>query len=191
MSSRLTVVQVADINPSQEGPAFTSSSPSDFTKYRGDLYFKAYEPEHGFELYKVNQEDAITRITDFFPGEGLSSTTGLAEYRGNLYFAARQFEFGGPDLYKLAPDGSVTQVGDISVSDLQNVAEYRGELYFTGNDFETGAELYKITKNGTIAQVADINQGSGSSFIEEFTQHRGELYSSRPSTRSMAVNSTR
>ena len=39
MSNKLSVVQVADINPGSDG-----SGPFGFTEHRGELYFSAFEP---------------------------------------------------------------------------------------------------------------------------------------------------
>jgi hypothetical protein len=60
MSNKLSVVQVADINPGS-GDSF----PLGFTESRGELYFRASEPEEGQELYKVARDGTVTGHTDW------------------------------------------------------------------------------------------------------------------------------
>ncbi|CAM9089688.1 unnamed protein product, partial [Chrysoparadoxa australica] len=75
---------VADIND-----GMGSSSPSQFAVYNGMLFFQAYHPAYGVELWKSDGTSARTvLVKDLYPGTVGSNPTNLRVFDGALYFQA-------------------------------------------------------------------------------------------------------
>jgi ELWxxDGT repeat protein len=75
---------VADIVPGDGG-----SFPNHLTAAGGTLYFSAFDPEHGIELWKsVGTPEGTVLVKDINPGSDFSSPRNLAFVNGALFFAA-------------------------------------------------------------------------------------------------------
>ena len=54
----ITTALVADINPNG------NSAPKNFIEYQNELYFNAYHPTYGFELWKLDSNDSVALVNE-------------------------------------------------------------------------------------------------------------------------------
>lgn len=158
--------QLKDINPGLEGsildPSYWGPQYSDKmpTIYQNELYFLAYEPTHGMEIWKSDGTASGTKmLKDIHPG-----TDGFfypyfyypyfTEMDGELFFAANDGTHGW-ELWKTDGTESGTEmVIDISSdgiygSNPEHLINFNGTLIFTARDDVYGYEVYK--SDGTAA----------------------------------------
>ena len=143
------------------------SSPENFALFRGKLYFSAYTPEGGRELWRFDGFRA-DRAADIAPGAASSNPSGLRVYGDALYFAAE----GGEDGFELWRfDGEKAEevaninrnpplpgVDPVHHSFPADLTVLDGVLYFSADDGVHGRELWSF--DGTeAALVADIDPG--------------------------------
>lgn len=128
----------------------------------GTLYFRDYDPEHGYELWKSDGSTAGTmRVRDIAPGaqdSGASPAVGIGK---TLYFVADD-GVDGNHLWKSDGTAAGTAiVGRESLSFFPGELEVVGEMgYFTAMNTSHGAELWRTdgTPGGTTL-VKDIYLG--------------------------------
>jgi len=109
-----------DINPTFDSygdPLY--SSPEYFSRFNNEVYFRATDGEHGYELWKTDgTEEGTVMVKDIYPGAAGSmnptSSTHFVEYNGELYFAAKAGNDTGLELWKT--DG--TEEGTVQVKDI-------------------------------------------------------------------------
>jgi ELWxxDGT repeat protein len=155
------VVMVKDINPGG------NSSPDYLTAMGDTLFFKAYDPTYGWELWRSDGAEAGTEmVKDISPGIAGSSPEYLTVMGETLFFAAYN-DTDGKELWK--SDG--TEAGTVVVKDIcpgygsswpSHLTVMGNELFFTANDGTAGYELWKTdgTEVGTV-MVKDINPSGG------------------------------
>jgi ELWxxDGT repeat protein len=158
---------VADI-----APGAASSDPQDLTAMNGELFFSAWDPAHGRQLWESGGTAAGTvRLTDV---PGGADPTGLAVADGGLFFSARDPAH-GRELWK--SDG--TAAGTTLVSDLvpgpagsdprdityaigqqDNTTPAQVLVYFSAWDPADGRQLWQSdgTAAGTV-MISDVNPG--------------------------------
>jgi ELWxxDGT repeat protein len=156
------VTRLTDINPGE-----FSAEIYHLTKLDSLVLFRAYEPDHGAELWSYNPQSGTSRLVkDINPGPNNSSFPDqLITYKGKLYFSASDGVH-GTELW--VSDG--TEAGTVM---LKNINEEPGDvayhsnpaqffatedlLYFRADDFIHGAELWQTdgTEQGT-RMTADI-----------------------------------
>src|SRR5262249_51851486 len=130
-------VMVKDIYPGSSG-----SAPFSLTNVNGTLYFTAFDPLHGTEVWKSDgTAEGTILLVDTTPYDtGNQAPTNLTAVGDTLYFAATG------DLW--ASDG--TTEGSIPVGDYtpSNLTDVNGRLYFT----VLGSQLWKSdgTREGTV-----------------------------------------
>ena len=140
------------------------ASPQGFSVSGGTLYFAAYGPIGGPELWKTDGTEAGTvLVKDIVPGPKSSNPNKLTDVAGTLFFFT-----GDRGLWK--SDG--TEAGTILVSDVAlpyspmsemprpTAALASGTFFFMGTDGVAGQELWKSdgTSAGT-ARIKDIVPG--------------------------------
>lgn len=194
--------QLKDINPGTEGSipdqSYWGAQYKDRSPviYNGELYFLAYEPAHGMEVWKTDGTPGGTQILkDIHPGtEGYFSPEFnypyFTELDGMLYFAANDGAHGF-ELWKT--DGSeagTSMVKDISTdaiygSNPEHLIAFNGKLYFTARDDVYGYELYssdgtsggtEIVKNIVPGISGSMNDGYAGSIDPQFTVSGDYLY---------------
>ena len=153
-----------------------SSSPTYFTAYNGEVYFKAKNGTNGYELWKFDGTSA-SMVADVFPGETQGVWNVGVEYNGALYFCGVDAD-NGKELWKY--DGtSASLVTDIapgasSSSTPYNFIVFDNKLYFVADNGTSGKELFAF--DGTaVSLVEDINDG-GNPYINELVIYNNELY---------------
>ncbi|MCY7274697.1 MAG: DUF4347 domain-containing protein [Phormidesmis sp. CAN_BIN44] len=158
------------------------------TNVNGTVYFQAYDPTNGNELWKSDGTVAGTvLVKDINPGSNSSYPNNLTNVNGTLYF--RAFDpTNGNELWK--SDG--TAAGTVLVKDIfaggsnssgpTSLTNVNGTLYFRAYEDTNGYELWKSdgTAAGTVL-VKDINPGGLSAGVigSEFsspTNVNGTLY---------------
>jgi ELWxxDGT repeat protein len=174
-------VLLKDINPGI-GPG-TIGTPQKMVNFNGLLYFVAFDPISGQELWKSDGTSVGTEMAiDFTPGSGSSSISDLTVVNGVLYFSAYNDLTNDTELWRT--DGTTS--GTILVKDINpgiassipgNLFDFNGELFFLADDGVSGRELWKSdgTEAGTV-MVKDINTGSGNSLINYLTVCNNTIY---------------
>jgi ELWxxDGT repeat protein len=189
------ITLVADINETKDDMGGgvmegNDSLPSWLTPFNGALYFSAYDPRRGAELWKLNGTvparvaDISPDVNDtpkFFPNSSWPAE--LTVLNNALYFSANSgTTIDNYELWKF--DGvSTSRVANIypdlgtNYSSFPNgLSAFNGALYFMVNDGSHGYELWKHDGAGTI-MLSDINPGGpeSSSFPKNFTALNNEL----------------
>ncbi len=117
----------------------------EYTVLGGRLYFRAWDPDHGFELWRTDGTAAGTvLVRDVAPGDTSSDPQGLVAAGGRLWFSALDPDH-GRELW--TSDG--TRQGTRLVEDLapgpassapEQLTPFAGRLCFTADDGITGRE---------------------------------------------------
>jgi len=158
-------------------PRDAAGGPSPAVAMGGKLYFSAYDPVHGRELWATDGTSAGTHLVkDIKPGigSGVSDIFNLVALAvGDMLYFRADDGASGNELWKT--DG--TEAGTVQVKDIQNgfygsnpgaFAQVNGMLFFTAY---SGSELWR--SNGT---------ASGTQLVRTFTVatnlygHMGTLY---------------
>ncbi len=165
------IFEVTDLNPGTGG-----SSPLDLTVVGDNLYFLAYTPDTGSELY-VHDGTNTTLVADLNPGTGDSSPRQLTAVGDNLYFRARTPDTGN-ELY--VHDGTnTTLVADLNPGTGSSTPGWLtavgDNLYFHASTPDTSNELY-IHDGTNTTLVADLNPSNGGSSPRELTAFGDNLY---------------
>jgi len=159
---------------------FAGSNPRNFAVMGDSLYFVAYSPNHGREVWKSDGTEAGTiLLKDINPGTGFSNPADLIAINGTLFFKARGS--GGEEVWK--SDGTTSGtvlLKDISPGGGSSSPRYLtalgSKLVFTAwND--SGQEIWVSdgTSDGTTI-LKDINPGSSSSNPQRLTAALGHVF---------------
>jgi ELWxxDGT repeat protein len=137
---------VADINPGVD-----NSGPSGLTLFQGKLYFEAYEPNTGSELWRSTGSGAEL-VGEVNPGPENAYPYELTEFQGILYFGAENDDLG----YELwSTDGGPPKlVKDIlpgtDGSEPYQFTAHGNSLFFTADDGVTGWEMWRVTDDSSV-----------------------------------------
>jgi ELWxxDGT repeat protein len=177
--ARPVVSLVDDIAP---GPA--SSDPQDLTAMNGELFFSAWSPDHGRQLWMSNGSAKGTVMLTQVPGAAGADPQDLTVADGELFFSATDPQH-GRELWK----SNGTAAGTAMVSDIvpgtagsspQDITYAIGQqqqgppnqvlVYFSAWDPAHGRQLWK--SNGTAAgtvMISDVNPGPAGLGPEDIT----------------------
>jgi ELWxxDGT repeat protein len=161
-----------------------SSLPREFADVDGTVYFSAYTPANGHELWKTDgTEDGTSLVKDISTStRGLGSfPSELRNFGGTLYLNAND-EAGGSELW--TSDGS--EAGTKMVKDIRpggegsipwRFVDMGDTLYFFADDGTNGIELWNTdgTADGTTL-VKDIAPGSASSYPGDEVTRVGDSF---------------
>ncbi len=148
-----TVAATVPVKPFALDPTFVTPPPyfpqPEFTPLAGALFFVAWEPEHGGELWRTDGTTAGTvLVDDINPGPASSRISGLTAAGGRLYFAADDGEHG---IELWTSDG--TAAGTLRLSDLapgplssipRELTAIGNRLYFSADDQTIGREPWVL-----------------------------------------------
>jgi ELWxxDGT repeat protein len=170
--------------------AGNDSNPEWLTEFDGQLYFSAYDPRRGGELWRFDGLEA-NRVADISPDANdsikpfpnSSWPSELTVFDRALYFSANSGAI--RDNYELWRfDGATaSQAANIRPDSGANHSSYPKELtvfgdalYFMADDGSNGFELWKFSKGQT--SLLNINPGgpNSSSFPKHFTPFGNHLY---------------
>ncbi len=159
------------------------SSPYDFVKFNGQMYFNAHDSAHGYELWRTDGTITGTVLfMDILPGSQSSYPAHPTLSDDVLFFIVIGAE---ADNSVWKSDGTLS--GTTQIPNTKTKCEFEmicfGLLkmnhlvYFYGGDQEHGYELWQTdgTVTGTM-MIKDINPGPESSYIVQLTNLNGTLY---------------
>jgi ELWxxDGT repeat protein len=169
--ARPTASLVDDLAP---GPA--SSDPQDLTAMNGKLFFTAWTPGHGRQLWRTNGTATGTVMLTYVPGPAGANPQDLTVADGVLFFSARD-PLHGRELWKsngaaagtvmvsdIAPGPAGSDPGDITYAVGQQLPDPSNQVlvYFSARSPGHGRQLWKSdgTAAGTV-MVTDVNPGRG------------------------------
>jgi ELWxxDGT repeat protein len=158
-----------------------SSNPRELTAVRGQLFFRAFTPENGSELWRRESQGGVFNLVkDIVPGTGSSFPMHLTDVNGVLAFVPAAAD-GGSELWRSNGNESGTtrvvdlRAGGSSVPD--DLFAHQGRLYFSADDGVNGRELWMSQMFDFNTQlVRNIRSGSASSNPSGFTSCGPELY---------------
>lgn len=169
--------QVSDINP-----GLADSTPKDFYRHRGWVYFQAHDGVHGVELWRTDGTASGTQLVcDINPGPASSNPYNFASAGANLVFAAGR-EGEGTELWCTDGTASGTRLvrdfmpGPASSNPYQPFS-YGDVMLFSAGHPEYGEELWRSdgTPEGT-SLVRDILPGRRNSEPYYLTAFNGLVY---------------
>jgi ELWxxDGT repeat protein len=176
-----------DIGGVQEG---NDSLPAWLTGFGAQLYFAAYTPQRGAELWRYDGSQAV-RVSDINPDANDAIKPfpnsawpyGLTAVGDSLYFAATSSA--APENYELwqQSGAGVRQVANLRPDSGTNFSSYptglttfSGSLFFMADDGTHGWELWR--HNGVETKMFDLNPGGAdsSSYPKNFVAFNNEVY---------------
>ena len=189
------VVLSTNINSTVTNDAFgntigNDSAPDSLTLFNGALYFSAFDPRRGGELWRY-QNGVATRVADINPDANdtikfnprSSWPHEILVYNNALYFSADSggifqdyelWKFDGATASRVANIRQSTD-GTNSSSYPRWLSVFNGYLFFMADDGQNGFELWRRDGTNTI-MLTNINPGVASSFPKNFTEAKGYLY---------------
>ena len=153
-----------------------SSNPADITFFNGEVYFTAFTPATGRELWKLDSTGTPVLAADI-DLTGSSAPAELTVFNNELYFTADS-PVTGREIWKLDTAGQASLVVDVfsdGSSAPSDLTVYNNALYFAATTTASGRELWKTTPGGVATEVADIDP-FGSSDPADLTVFNNELY---------------
>ncbi len=161
------VTKVKDIYPGTKG-----SNPLDLTDVNGTLYFSAFSPDSGLELWRSDGTEAGTvQVPETMAGMAGSTTrqffgtlfTYLANINGRLYYPS-MLPGSGLELWRMDGDdpGTAAELSDIfpgpQSSDPGQLTNINGKLFFVADNGTVGKELfvYDPTVNYILPSAAGV-----------------------------------
>ena len=171
--------KLKEINPGSQVDG--DSTPRHFTVVDGTLYFEAFSPSYGAELWKTDGTTAGTqRVTDLAPGPDGAYLDDLTEAGGRLFFV--HYPPGTTNYELWTSDGTAdgtTIVQEIesgsSGSFPRNLTEVDGTLYFSTRDHT----LWR--SQGTAPTTQQVQSFSGTR-LKELTVVGSTLYFAHEAT---------
>lgn len=144
---------------------FSSSFPGNYTVYKNELYFTAFNPAVGTELWKTNG-NGVRLVKDFYPGKnsGISSSP-VAVLNNKLLICAADGEHGQELWTSDGTTAGTTLLKDIfpgtndGVSCYDSLGAIGNSLFFQGNDGAHGEALWKT--DGTSAGTTLVKDFPG------------------------------
>ncbi|HLO71925.1 MAG TPA: T9SS type A sorting domain-containing protein [Flavipsychrobacter sp.] len=144
-------------------PGPVSSEPKNIISLSGRLFFEAYKPPTGRELYEYNPVTGIARlIADTRTGSSDGYARGLVVYNSCLFYVARDND-DKYQIYRYEPSTGIVLkcTNNTGIYSPGNLSVLNGKLYFiyfdnvlVGNN---GYQFYTIDSNNIVKKVTSIN----------------------------------
>ena len=156
------------VDASLSNPSFTDSA---FHAYNDNLYFNEADTTYGngtlFQLDASGTLTALTYLGDALVGAG--ALGGMIDFAGSMFFVADTGFTNGTALFRLDPNGLITDVyddpgaaGAFDAGHPGGFTQFNGSLYFDAFDSFTGSDsLFKLDADGTLTTV-DLGGPPGS-----------------------------
>jgi ELWxxDGT repeat protein len=146
---------VKDINP---GPS--NSGPRQLTAVGSHLYFVAFGPSRGYELFRTNGFDETYMVKDIFPGLGSSAINNLVSFKGKLFFQADD-GVNGYELWQSNGSNTFTtmvkniRASDTNIVDMGTMIATNDHLFFSALNEAGVMSLWKSdgTSAGTVQMM--------------------------------------
>jgi uncharacterized repeat protein (TIGR01451 family) len=165
-----------------------AAGPSKLTNVSGTLFFEAFAPDKGRELWKSDgTEGGTVLVRDVNPGSGNSDIKNLTNFNGSLFFNYLDFNAANGTFNNQLWRSDGTESGTVvvkgfsssqaNIPDPKNLTVVNNTLFFTVDDGVNGEELWKSdgTAEGTVL-VKDITSGSGSTIFDGLVKSNGTLF---------------
>jgi ELWxxDGT repeat protein len=174
----LSTALLSDVNTAN-GDSF----PDQLADINGTLYFSAFTPATGVELWKTDGTPAGTAmVKDAVPGvSGLYPQEMTARPDGTVFFTGYANDSGDRELWKTdGTAGGTVLVRDIrpdGASNPHGLTAVGGLVFFAANDGVHGDALWKTdgTEAGTV-MVKDFRPDAQDGSVENLTAHGGKVY---------------
>ncbi|WP_111682955.1 ELWxxDGT repeat protein [Winogradskyella tangerina] len=167
----------------------SSSLPSNFVEFNGDMYFSATSSSGanfnvGRELWRTNGVPGTSGSgtalgVDANPGPDSSNPENLFVYNNRLYFTANVPGFGN-EIFRITSNGNLTNLKNISSgaasSDASNFTIMNGTIFFTANDGINGREIWSSTGFPSTTNLLSNINPTGNSNPNELFVFNGKLY---------------
>jgi ELWxxDGT repeat protein len=166
---------VSDLNPGSD-PSLNPSEKTALIVYKDELYFTAYTPSTGNELFKVNTSGNIVNVADINPGaNGHSNPKDFFVFDDKLFYSADNGT-DGVELWYTETGGNISSKSTASTTNMfkninpntgptntkdsnpTNFFLFDNKMYFSASNGANGNELW--VSDGTVAGTVmkqDIN----------------------------------
>ena len=148
-------------------PGTDSSGPEDFTAFQGQIYFRAADPVHGYELWRTDGATNGTNLFKDLEPAGHGSPVDFVVFENQLFFRGRSGEgnnYGDQSLWK----SNGTSAGTIKLKSFL----YDNWYFFPGRKFGAfDGRLYFIAAEALGANSglwASDGTGLGTQLVKEF-----------------------
>jgi ELWxxDGT repeat protein len=143
-----------------------------------DVYFTAYHPTYGYELWKSTNGASATLVTDLYSGTGSSYPQNLTVFGSFVYFTATD-DVDGNELFRTSGSGA-TIIQDLNItagSNPSNLCVVGSTLFWSADNGADGYELFKTTGTGaTMVKTGGINAGTANANPQFMTNVNGTLF---------------
>lgn len=192
MAMALTQAQVnlvADLNPGSGNsiPQYVSGL-SNRIVYHNEIYFAAYTPAYGIELWKSDGTDSGILVQNLATGFRDGGNQGFYYWQqtDEIYFTANGMAGTNPDYELFKYNGSsISAVANTNISTdgvPQKFIAFNNSLFFSTHGLIEGRELWITDGTASGTQIfKDIYSGSNSSNPDHFTVFNGNLFFSASS----------
>jgi ELWxxDGT repeat protein len=167
-----------------------SSSPDSFVEAGGKMFFVAYDPAHGRELWATDGTAAGTALVkDLVPGPSGSNIQGIVALGNDVYFSAVDAAGNGGLWRSDGTAAGTAEITDLPTTFYGGLMSIDGGLYFDGFDGSGNLQLFRSdgTGAGTV-QLTDVAGGISNQtitmadlggtvyFVTEYVQGVGQLW---------------
>lgn len=180
---------VADLNPGSGGsiPQYASGL-SNRVVYQDEIYFAAYTPSLGIELWKSDGTDSGILVQNLATGfrDGGPQGFYVWEQTNEIYFTANAIAGSNPDYELYKYNGSIISPVLNTNSSTDGVPQkfiaFNNSLFFSAHALVEGRELWVTDGTTSGTQVfKDVYSGFNSSNPDHFTVLNGNLFFSASS----------
>ncbi|MBW3596679.1 MAG: hypothetical protein KY475_05325, partial [Planctomycetes bacterium] len=145
--------------------------------FHDELYFRGYDSQNGYELWKLDRSGGSTPVTNFGREAALAfgDPRGFEIFEDALYFAASE-EADNMELWRIDAEGAVTIAADVEPGSSlpEGFAAFGDRLYFSAQVPAGGRRAWTIDGGGHVELTLDMSGWHGS--FPGYTASNGDLY---------------